>query len=193
MNYVKIISLKKNEIKYVVKVKKKINYYRFIICGMIFVIVFMLTSINYKGVINNPVNSLYSDNSGVVFTDGYVMNEKLNFSIPIVTSNIDVLSDGTINFLVGNSIIVKAVESGVVDFVGESSDGIKYIKIMHNIDCYSIISNVDLFGVKKGDLVTKGKNIATSKMGSTVSLRMYENEMQISNISVVGSKIICLN
>lgn len=193
MNYVKIISLKKNEIEYVIKIKKKRSYYGFFICAMIFMSTFMLTNINYKGLINNPVNSLYNDNSGVVFTDGYVLSEKLNFSIPVITNNIEVLADGTINFNVVNTIMVRSIENGVVDYVGESADGVKCIKIVHNAEYYSIISNVDMFGVKKGDLITKGKNVATTKIGNIVSLRVYKNGLQLSNVEVVGSKILCLD
>jgi hypothetical protein len=152
----------------------------------------MISSINFRSVFN-PVNSLYNDNSGIVFTDGNILSEKLNFTIPIVSSQMEILPDGTIDFIVKNSIMVKALEGGYIDAVGVSNDGFKYIKIIHNEEYFSIISNVDIVGVSSGDLIVRGKDIATSKIGDVVSLRIYRNGVQVSNLNVVGSKIICQN
>ena len=136
---------------------------------------------------------MYNDNSSVVFTDGMVLNEKLNFSIPIVSSKVELLQDGTMNFVVVNSIMVKSIESGVVEEVASSTDGVKYIKIRHNYNYVSVIANLDIVGVNMGEIVTKGKDIATAKLGEIVSLRIYVNGIQTSNIDISGSKIICQN
>lgn len=189
MNYAKIISLKKNEIKYVVRIKKK-SYYNYFLCLMTFIFVIMLTSIDFRNIINNPVNSLYNDNSDVVFTSGDVLSDKLSFSIPVVSGEVEVLADGTVNFKVSNLIMVKSIENGIVEGVGKSNDGVKYVRIRHNDEFVSFISNIEMIGVSEGDVVAKGKDIATSKIGDIVSLRLYRNDMQVNKISVLGSKVL---
>ena len=193
MNKAEIIGLKKNEIKYTNRVKKKRNFFVYSFLVVCILLVFNLTSINFANLkaVFNPVNSLYNDNSDVVFTNGQVNGEMLNFAIPIITNKIEILNDGTVNFTVNNLIMVKSIERGVVEEVSTSNDGIKYIKINHNNEWSSVISNVDLVGVKNGSVVTKGKDVATAMVGEIVSLRIYFNGIQITDINVVDSKIIC--
>ena len=132
---VKLISLTKNEI--VIKCKKnKISYismFSFLCCFVILtVILFANLNDNFNENIlsvYNPVNSLYSDNSDVVFTNGNVTLEKLEFTIPIVGGKVENI-DGNLKFTVGKSIMVRAIESGVVVSVGSSIDGVKFIKII---------------------------------------------------------------
>ncbi len=141
--------------------------------------------------IYSPVNSLYNDIGDVVFTDGVVVEkEMLDFIIPIRGGNVEVDASGNILFYVDNSIMVKSPEAGVIDDIGFSNDGKKYIKIRHTIEMYSIISNVDVIGVTQGEVVKKGTDIATAKENEIVSMQILENNIPLSNIKVNQSKII---
>ena len=86
--------------------------------------------------------------------------------------------------------MVGACEAGIVEEVGTTNDGIKYIKIKHCLDIYSLIENVDMIGVAKGEVVKRGQDIATAKTGNTVTLRLFEGDTQLTNIKVEQSKII---
>ena len=139
----------------------------------------------------NPVNSLYNDNSSAIFTSGTLLEkEGLNLIIPIKTTSYNVEESGEIAFDVVNSIMVMACEDGVVEDIGVTLDGIKYIKIKHTISISSIIENVDIVGVAKGDVVSKGQDIATAMQGAKVRLKFYENETLVSGFKINQSKII---
>ncbi|MBE5757538.1 MAG: hypothetical protein E7345_01225 [Clostridiales bacterium] len=194
MKNVEILNLTKQEIKYTIKLKRnKDKAFKVFVMSISCIFVLTFVSINVYNLIGaiNPVNSLYRDNSGVVFTDADVLSSP-TFFIPI-KGDFELLKDGTINFIVGNSIMVKAIENGVIEDVTSSNDGIKYIKINHGKGWSSVICNVDIVGVKGGDIVTRGKDIATAKLGQTISLRIYLDGVQVSNLSIAGSKILCLD
>lgn len=141
---------------------------------------------NYN-IINNPVNSLYNDNSDAVFTN----NDKLlNFVIPIKGAISNIEDDGSISFVVNNSIMVCATESGVVEDVGSTNDYVKYVKIKHTDGIYSILENLDLVGVCVGEIVKSGQDIATAKVGTRVVFKLFDNGTQITNLKLIQSKIV---
>lgn len=199
MSKVQVLSIKQNKI--ICKVKSK-NYkllLSFCVSLIIsFVVLFsfggsdLQTVGSRMGYVFDPVNSLYSDNGSVIFTSTgfYVAKDKLDFVIPIVCASIQVDENGTISAVADKSIMVKAVESGVVEDVGVSLNGIKYIKIRHSLDVCSELQNVDIVGVKIGDNVKRGSDIATIKQGSVLSLKLYDCEKQIKNLKILESKIV---
>jgi len=140
----------------------------------------------------NPVNSLYNDTSNVIFTSSAMTLEKdsLDFIIPIKGSLIDIDSDGTISFAVDKSIMVMSPESGVVDEISISNDGIKYIKIRHTLEMYTIIQNLDIVGVSVGEAVKKGQDIAIAKEGSIVKMQILENNIPLIQLKINQSKIV---
>jgi len=197
-NRVQILSLKKNIITCRVK-KRKFNFMTPLcaVAILFFVSFFSLNGVGLSQITNsmyyiyNPVNSLYSDNSNIVFASvSTVSKDSLNFVVPIIGAQSMVDELGTIEITVGNSILVKAVESGVVEEVGTSLDGIKYIKVLHSLNVVSLIENVDIIGVNKGDIVKKGQDLATAKVGSVVLLKLYDNNLQINNLEIKHSKIV---
>lgn len=187
-----VLSLTRNEI--VIKChKKKFNISN---VGMYVsaVVIFCVMSIVSLGVINkdsvtqvfNPVNSLYNDNSDVIFTNGTIANN--DFSLPILGSVIE-NNDDEICFVVAKSIMVMAPSGGVVSECGQTLNGIKYIKIKHSNNIYSVIENVDIIGVEVSDIVKKGTDIATAKVGDIVVLKFFENDIQVSGLTITQSKI----
>lgn len=196
MKTVEILSIKKNEI--LIRKPQRVRFG--VLMVSIAIIIFTLAIFSHEGLnditssmvyVYNPVNSLYSDNSGVVFTSGLVLEkESLDFVIPIKSSQIEIDDFGTLSFEVGASIMVMSPESGVVDEVGFSLDGKKYIKIRHSVEVYSIIQNVDMIGVSVGQVIKRGEDIATSKEGSVLTMQILSNNTPISGLKINQSKIV---
>ncbi len=199
MKKAEILSIKKNEI--VIRNPKKVRFTMLLLS--LITIAFTVAIFSHEGMkdftssmvyVYNPVNSLYSDNSGVVFTSGLVLEkESLDFIIPIKGSSVSVDGFGTITFEVGGAIMVMSPESGVVDEVGFSLDGKKYIKIRHSVEVYSIIENVDMIGVSAGQVIKRGEDIATSKEGENVTMQILLNGTPVSGLKINQSKIIWKN
>ena len=142
----------------------------------------------------NPISSLYSDSGNLIFTSGELFNkESVDLTLPIVSSDIEVDSTGSIHIGVVNSIMVKAPDAGVVEKVGMSLDGIKYIKINHSQSISTLIENVNIIGVESGVIVKKGQDIATACEGERIVLKVFYNGFQISNIKLNQSKVVWEN
>jgi DNA-binding protein len=92
--------------------------------------------------------------------------------------------------VVNNSIMVKSSESGVVEEVGVSLNGVKYIKIKHCLDVQSVIENVDIIGVQEGEIVKKGQDIATAVEGQKIVMKLYVQDVKLTNIELNQSKIV---
>ena len=194
-----ILSLKRIEIVY--KFKKN-NYKNVLsICLSVIlgvVMVFSMGGNNVRQVASNmvyifdPVNSLYNDNSSVIFTGlSSKSKDSLDFVIPNTSTQIQIDELGNIMISITNSIMIKSIEGGVVEEIGVTNDGIKYIKIMHCIGVSSLIENLDVVGVVEGDCVKRGQDIATAKIGDNITLKLFNDGVQISNIKINQSKIIC--
>lgn len=197
MRKVKVLSIKKNVIKVKVRTAKMSLLVPLCVATTImFMLLFSLGDGNIKEVgsnmayIYNPVNSLYNDNSGIVFASAMIDRESVDFVLPMSGTVAEVGENGDIYLVVNNSIMVKSCESGVVDEVGVSLDGVKYIKIRHCLDMYSIIENVNIVGVAEGNIVKRGQDIATAIEGEKITLKIYLQDCQISNIKINQSKIL---
>ena len=139
----------------------------------------------------NPITKLYSEENGGVFVNAenvYIASKDLAFTIPVRTSEIEV-NNGEILFTVKDSIMVYSPEGGIVTEVGESNFGTKYIKILHNENIYSIIDNVDVIGCEVGDIVKKGREIATASYENVVKLSIFKDGLIVENLKVVKSNI----
>jgi len=190
---VSILSVKKNEIT--IKIKKKRPYFAYsfvIILAFLLCFTFGTSELKSIGIsmsqIYNPVSSLYNDNSDVVFTSGSLND--LSFAVPLMGANYEISSDGTIEFEVIKSIMVKSCEAGVVEDIGVTNNGIKYIKIKHTEEIWSLIENVDIVGVQENDIVKRGQDVATAKEKSKVYFQLYKDNVKITNIKINSAKII---
>lgn len=191
-NKVKILSVKRNEIT--IKIKKEKHNFIFLSLCVFGLVMFLSLGIVDHGIIQtmatvyNPVNSLYNDNSDIVFTS---MSNSLSFSLPIMGSLYEILSDGTIEFFGHKSIMIKTSELGVVEDVFINEDSKKCIKIRHADNVFSIVENIDIVGVNTGDIVKKGQDIATIRLDSRIKFSIYINNTKVSNIKIEQSKIVC--
>lgn len=196
MKRAELLSITKNEI--IIRKPKKYRGTLIIVPLLIIIVTMVMFSSESmstiaKGMayVYNPVNSLYSDNSGVVFTSGVLAEKEMqDFIIPIKGGETSVDDNGDIHFKIVNSIMVMSPESGVVDSVGLSNDGIKYIKIRHSLNIYSIIENVDIVGVSVGQIVKRGEDIAIAKEGDIVTMRLLDGDAPVSGLKINQSKIV---
>lgn len=172
-----IINLYKHNIVH--KNIKKINQKNFILSLIMFVVItgslLYLTRVNsYVNdlVTNaNPISELYREVDYLSFVDV----SSTNIIAPIKTDE-TTQNSNNIEFKVVASIMIYAPANGVV--VGINNGHNKSIKIRHASDLYSIIENVDIIGVKVGDVVKQGKEIATAEIGSKIKLMIeYKNKI----------------
>ncbi len=193
----KILSIKQNII--VVRGSKRSKGSLLIpLCSFLIVSILLCMSIESVGInqiassmcrVYNPVNSLYNDNSSLVFASAGI-STNADFTLPIVSNKYEILGNGNIVIEVVNSIIVKSLENGSVEETGISNDGVKYIRIMHSLDLYTVIENVDIVGVKEFDKVKKGQEIATAKLSEKIIVKIFYCGNQVTNIKINQSKII---
>lgn len=196
MSKATILSIKQN----LILSKKRNKNILLPLCSFVVVAIMLCLSIenitvqqvaNSMCYVYNPVNSLYSDNSSIIFAStGVLAKENLDFSVPIISTKSYIESNGDLIFEVTNSIMIKSVESGVVEEVGVTLDGVKFIKISHTTDIYSLIENVDIVGVSEGDIIKKGQDISTAKLGEKITLKFFDKDSQINNMKINQSKIL---
>lgn len=194
---VEIINLKRNKIEQKVGVKKQ----GVIVPISLAFIVITLLCFSFGGsllgdigndvaYVFNPVNSLYNDNSELVFTSGTLAEKnKLDFILPIKSEKINCLGN-SIDFECTNSIMVMAIESGVVREIGVTLDGVKYIKIQHSAEMDSVIENVDIIGVSIGNIVKRGQDIATVQVGEVITLKIFDKGSQVGNLRINQSRVL---
>lgn len=146
---------------------------------------------SYIANLSNPIYSPFVDNSGVSFVDsvGYEFEDKvLEFELPLASSELEVKSD-CINIKVKESVFVAATESGIVSEVGETVDGIKFIKILHSKDIESVIENIDISGVVVATVVKKGDKLASAKVGELVVFKIFEKGNAVNNLALTNNVI----
>lgn len=197
-NSVVLFNIKKREIKVVKKKKTSIIWFMFL-----FVVAITMFStvckkdgstinVSISG-IYNPVNSLYSDNAEIVFTNGNIVEKSsLNLTVPLRHTEYEIINNG-INFFVKNNIMVTSCDNGIVEECGCTNDGIKYIKIKHSNNLITVIENLDILGVEKLQIVKAGQDIATAKPGQIVTLKILLNDIFITNLKITNNRIICLD
>lgn len=192
---IKVCSLTKKSIQHLYV--KKINKHNFVTFGIMLLIVMLsVLGIKYIDVFNgydqlcteiyNPIDALFNDNGGIVFTSKMLNNinkNNLKFVTPIKCSDISIVDD-TINYVIDNSIMIIAPEDGIIKNIGYLPNGEKYIEIAHSKNIVSRLENIYITGVVTGQVVAKGKDIATARMDSVVRFSIYEDGTKISNLKL---------
>lgn len=192
---IKVCSLTKKSIQHLYV--KKINKHNFVTFGiMLLMVMLSVLGIKYIDVFNgydqlcteiyNPIDALFNDNGGIVFTSKMLNNinkNNLKFVTPIKCSDISIVDD-TINYVIDNSIMIIAPEDGIIKSIGYLPNGEKYIEIAHSKNIVSRLENIYITGVVTGQVVAKGKDIATARMDSVVRFSIYEDGIKISNLKL---------
>ena len=204
MNVLKVNKIYKRNIKHVYA--KNISKRNYIVSGLLTVVLlFCCLSINGANVsaefnsiiakVYNPINQLFNDEGGIVFTGNNNVladNKTLKFITPIKCSNITKFN-GELNYEIDSNIMVVAPEAGVIKEIGVLPNNEKYIEIEHSKNIVSRIENVYIVGVVSGQIVNKGKDIATVKLGEVVRFMLFENGVKQTNLSINNNEIIWKN
>ena len=198
MKKLKITNIKKNKIKNINLKTERVKSVAYIVACSLFVGVFSLGiyvfggsyALSYVQALN-PFSNLYSSSEGVIFTNSeykFSDSKNLKFIVPVMSTNVT-NENGELNFFVDNSIMVKSCEDGIVTGIGTLPDGKKYIEITHAGGVVTRYSNMDIVGVKLKELVKKGKDIATAKQNSVVTLSVFVDGVS-QNLSINKNQVV---
>lgn len=201
MKNLKVSSLSKHKIKHIYL--KKVTKRNYIVSAVVFV--FLIASccmIKFVDVLKgydqlcsqiySPVNPLFNDNGGIIFTNKTLENinkNNLKFITPIKCSEIKNVG-GELHYLIDSSIMIISPEDGIIKEIGVLPNGEKYIEIAHSKNVVTRIENIYITGVINGQVVAKGKDIATSQIGETVRFSIYEDGIKQPNITLNKNQII---
>ena len=146
---------------------------------------------------SNPITQLYGNMGGVINTSNTVRNsfnteKDINLVMPFISNNVQVQNNG-IDFVVDSNLVVSAAYEGVVETVGLSVDGQRFIVIKHTRSISTRYENIDIAGVRVGDIVTTGQNIATASSGNTLTFRVLINTVPASSYTITGNSIVWEN
>ena len=141
----------------------------------------------------NPIYSPYVQTGEIVFTWNYDFETiPVEFDLPIISSDIKLLEDGTVVAKVKESIMVKSVADGVVDKI-EEINGEKKVTILYYDNLKVEYINLDVVGVLEGNIVEKGKEIGTAKLNEELKFKAYFNNVQVNNLKIENNKIVWQN
>lgn len=164
----------------------KLCFYSFLICVVFaFLFVYMCNvnmSIDTSVKAFNPISELYREVDVALFVD----SANVNFIVPIKTDSY-ILNNDNIEFKVSSSIMVYAPANGVIESISNGYD--KVIKIKHSDKLFSIIKNVDIVGVKVGDCVKQGMEIATAKPERNIILTIVNDGKNVEGLYLSKSYI----
>ncbi len=139
----------------------------------------------------NPINPLFNESGGIVFASSKFNNvskTNLKFITPIKCGVFEII-EGDVCFTIDSSIMVVAPEDGIIKEIGYLPNGEKYIEIMHAKNVTTKIENIYITGVVSGQVVAKGKDIATVKLGDVVRFSIYENDVKQTNIMLNKNQV----
>ena len=186
-----VLNINKNEIKYRHPSRSSKNKLSILLSLVILIVILPICNINVRQSmlrVYNPVSSLYNDNSKAIFTFAQSKNWN-DFALPLVTSEVEI-DNGNVYLTATNSIMVNSIEDGVIEDCGTSNDGVRYIKISHTSEIMSVIINVDIIGVEVGEVVRRGQNMATVRIGQKITLQIFQGENQIKELTLNQSKLV---
>ncbi len=204
MNKLSVIKIEQRKIKHVYA--NKVSYKNYVVSAVLLLII-LLGCISVKNLktdysvsdlmlkVYNPINQLFNYEGGIIFTNNslqVINNKVLKFITPIKCSNITNIN-GELNYEIDSNIMVVAPEAGVIKEIGVLPNNQKYIEILHGKNIISRIENVYIVGVVAGQVVSKGKDIATVKLLETVKFMLFEDGVKLTNIALKNNEITWQN
>lgn len=194
-----IINLKRNIIIY--KDMKKIRVKRIFTLTLLFLLpLSLLMTFKFSGNSDlstfaltcvNPIYSPYNENGNIVFTSTgkyFFENSNVEFIIPAVEKSA-VVENGKIKVKMSENTIILAPANGIVIEIGKN-ENMRFIKLAHANDYFTVIENIDICGVKEGFAVKQGKQIGIAK--SDITMKIYKNKQQITKLNInENQEIIC--
>lgn len=187
MRKLEIVNLYKHNIvhKNVKNCQPKLFLYSLLMCIVSIMTFVYLSSVN-NGIkestsVFNPISELYRDVEVASF-----VSANSNFIVP-VKSDKYTINLNSIDFTITSSIMIFSPANGVVDSI--YGEDVKVIKIKHSDTLYSIVKNVNIVGVKVGDKIKQGKEVATAKVGDIVTLMIENNGTLVEGLHLNKSFI----
>lgn len=187
MKKLEIVNLYKHNIvhKNIKNRQPKLFFYSLLMCIVSIMTFVYLSSVN-SGIkesasVFNPISELYRDMEVASF-----VSSNSNFIVPVKTDKYTI-NLNSIDFAITSSIMIFSPANGVVDSIYGKS--VKVIKIKHSDTLYSIVKNVNIVGVKVGDKIKQGKEIATAKVGDVVTLMIENNGTLVEGLHLNKSFI----
>lgn len=175
-----VINVNKHKIN-ILKFKISILIFSIIILSCAYLKVYNLEFYNYAIKVMAPTQELYSESGNVVFAS---LSKELKIVLPIKCDHFEVIDNSIIMNGVDN-VMVLSPETGIVKEVGKLNHGGKYIKIEFTNGISCSIENLVVVGVKRGDIVKKGIEIATIEPNSEVVMKIFSSSGTIHNLQVI--------
>ncbi len=199
-NFVNVTTVVKNKYK-ICYVNKK-NKQQCILYAVVFSFSFLLLSIislnsslnvtSYLKIfqkLNMPYLTIQNNDVEDYLATSNVINKNLKFISPVKCEKYEI-SGGDINYTIDNYIMVIAPEDGVVTNISYTNSGEKFIEITHANDYVTRIVNVSICGCSVNEIVGKGKEIATAKVGEIVKLEILKNNLKLQNLKIEKNEIL---
>ncbi|MBR4745305.1 MAG: peptidoglycan DD-metalloendopeptidase family protein [Clostridia bacterium] len=165
----------------VLKLKISILIFLIIVLSCAYLKTYHLQFYNCAIKVMTPTQELYSESGNAIFAS---LNKELKIVLPIKCESYEVIDNSIVMNSVDN-VMVLSPETGVVSQVGKLNHGGKYIKIdfINGISC--TIENLVVVGVKNGDIVKKGIEIATIDPNSKVIMKIFSSGGNVNNLQVI--------
>lgn len=142
--------------------------------------------VNY---VYNPITKLYNNEDSLIFTDSdNIITNNSSFILPLISSDVRVVNN-QIEIYPKENIMIVAPNAGIVEEVGKTNDGVKYIKIKHTAKISSIIEGFENFGVEKGNIVKQGEKIGTGNYSKKLVLHVLKNGKNVENLRIENNCI----
>lgn len=198
-NKVELLSIHKNEIIYRKKrkkIKNKLLVPMLIVSPLLIIgsskMVFNGLGLS-KNILNNinPIYSPYVETSNFVFTSSdYDLESKdLQFGLPVICESYEIY-ENEITFKVAENNVVSACEDGVVVEISTSTDGVRYIKILHCDNYITQYENIDVVGVETGVKISKGDSLGLAK-NNMIKLKIVKENQPVKIESISENQIVC--
>ncbi len=135
--------------------------------------------------ISDPTFPLYGDMSELVHTNGSIIPE---FKLPVIGSKVEVIN-GDINITIADNNTIKSTHAGRIRMIG-IDDGKRYVQIMYDNDLSTIIYNMDVIGVKTGDVVAANSILGTAEKGQVITVQVLYCDDPIENVWLKNGRIL---
>ena len=88
------------------------------------------------------------------------------------------------------NIMVVAPCAGIIEEIGKTSEGKKFIKIKHSTKITSVIEGLETFGVEKGNVVKQDETIATAGCKNKIVFTVLKNGKNVENLRIDKNHVL---
>ena len=138
----------------------------------------------------NPITKLYNEEDNMIFTnnDNIIISNGV-FVLPLFSSKVDIVNN-QIEIMPIENIMVVAPCAGIIEEIGKTSEGKKFIKIKHSTKITSVIEGLETFGVEKGNVVKQDETIATAGCKNKIVFTVFKNGKNVENLRIDKNHVL---